>query len=233
MMEFLELLELLKLSCGCRESEEFATGPSKHSVPSPPPLSFLFPLFSHPLSPTWKQHSHLEIISTPGSTEFRPLAGPSRPSENVCSTIPGPGFPHLPPLTLSPQPPPPPHPQPPPHTHTMFPLPRLLLRGFATSAAPRATFNQVIRGARHAQPARKPVSPAMSTSGKPCMKAVCLKVTIMNPKKPNSADRKVARVRLSNDKVVTAYIPGEGVYVFFVFCCMQVTDGGGGGGGRP
>lgn len=50
------------------------------------------------------------------------------------------------------------------------------------------------------------------------MKAVCLKVTIMNPKKPNSADRKVARVRLSNDKVVTAYIPGEGVYVFVCVC---------------
>lgn len=94
----------------------------------------------------------------------------------------------------------------------MLRLPRLglLLRGFSTSAAPLATFNQVARGARHAQPARKPVSPAMSTSGKPCMKAVCLKVTIMSPKKPNSADRKIARVRLSNDKVVTAYIPGEG-----------------------
>lgn len=96
----------------------------------------------------------------------------------------------------------------------MSALPRLL-RHFTTTAAAPATFNQVIRGARRAQPARKPVSPAMSTSSKPCMKAVCLKVTIMNPKKPNSADRKVARVRLSNDKVVTAYIPGEGAFFFF------------------
>lgn len=83
-------------------------------------------------------------------------------------------------------------------------------RTFATTPTPLATYNQVIRGARKPQPARKPVSPAMSTTGKPCMKGVCLKVTIMNPKKPNSADRKIARVRLSNDKVVTAYIPGEG-----------------------
>jgi len=42
------------------------------------------------------------------------------------------------------------------------------------------------------------------------MKGVCLKVFVMAPKKPNSAERKVARVRLSSDKVVTAYIPGEG-----------------------
>lgn len=86
-------------------------------------------------------------------------------------------------------------------------------RAFSTSAPATATFNQVIRGARKPQPARKPVSPAMSTTGNPCMKGVCLKVTVMNPKKPNSADRKVARVRLSNDKVVTAYIPGEGRFL--------------------
>lgn len=44
----------------------------------------------------------------------------------------------------------------------------------------------------------------------PQKKAICLKVYTMNPKKPNSADRKVAKVRLSNEKVVIAYIPGEG-----------------------
>ena len=42
------------------------------------------------------------------------------------------------------------------------------------------------------------------------MKGVCLKVTVMKPKKPNSAERKIARVKLSSDKVITAYIPGEG-----------------------
>jgi small subunit ribosomal protein S12 len=42
------------------------------------------------------------------------------------------------------------------------------------------------------------------------MKGVCLRVGITRPKKPNSGERKTARVRLSNGKEVTAYIPGEG-----------------------
>jgi small subunit ribosomal protein S12 len=41
-------------------------------------------------------------------------------------------------------------------------------------------------------------------------RGVCVKVTTMTPKKPNSAIRKIARVRLSNAQEVTAYIPGEG-----------------------
>ena len=41
-------------------------------------------------------------------------------------------------------------------------------------------------------------------------RGVCTKVTTMTPKKPNSAIRKIARVRLSNGQEVTAYIPGEG-----------------------
>nr|YP_010620118.1 Ribosomal protein S12 [Periphykon beckeri]WAX04154.1 Ribosomal protein S12 [Periphykon beckeri] len=44
----------------------------------------------------------------------------------------------------------------------------------------------------------------------PQKKAVCLKIYTVNPKKPNSAERKVARVQLSNKKIVIAYIPGEG-----------------------
>ncbi len=44
----------------------------------------------------------------------------------------------------------------------------------------------------------------------PFKRGVCLKVTTVTPKKPNSALRKVARVRLSNGAEVTAYIPGEG-----------------------
>jgi small subunit ribosomal protein S12 len=55
---------------------------------------------------------------------------------------------------------------------------------------------------------RKPKHPAMQ--GCPQKKGVCLQVKIMTPKKPNSALRKVARVRLSNGIEVTAYIPGEG-----------------------
>lgn len=46
--------------------------------------------------------------------------------------------------------------------------------------------------------------------GNPLKRGVCLKVTTMTPKKPNSALRKIARVRLSNGMEVTAYIPGEG-----------------------
>ncbi|MCD6550610.1 30S ribosomal protein S12 [bacterium] len=44
----------------------------------------------------------------------------------------------------------------------------------------------------------------------PFKRGVCIKVSTMTPKKPNSALRKVARVRLSNGREVTAYIPGEG-----------------------
>ncbi|MCS7317178.1 MAG: 30S ribosomal protein S12 [Candidatus Dojkabacteria bacterium] len=44
----------------------------------------------------------------------------------------------------------------------------------------------------------------------PFKKGVCIKVTTMTPKKPNSANRRIAKVALSNKQVVTAYIPGEG-----------------------
>ncbi len=49
-----------------------------------------------------------------------------------------------------------------------------------------------------------------SQKGSPFKRGVCVKVTTSTPKKPNSALRKVARVRLSNGQEVTAYIPGEG-----------------------
>lgn len=44
--------------------------------------------------------------------------------------------------------------------------------------------------------------------GRPFMRGVCVKVTTMTPKKPNSALRKIARVRLTSGQEVTAYIPG-------------------------
>jgi len=47
-------------------------------------------------------------------------------------------------------------------------------------------------------------------SSAPFKRGVCIKVTTLTPKKPNSAIRKIARVRLSNGMEVTAYIPGEG-----------------------
>ena len=69
------------------------------------------------------------------------------------------------------------------------------------------TINQLVRKAR--RPVRaKPKHPAVQ--GCPQKRGVCLQVKTMTPKKPNSALRKVARVRLSNGIEVTAYIPGEG-----------------------
>lgn len=45
--------------------------------------------------------------------------------------------------------------------------------------------------------------------GRPFMRGVCVRVTTMTPKKPNSALRKIARIRLTSGQEVTAYIPGE------------------------
>lgn len=50
----------------------------------------------------------------------------------------------------------------------------------------------------------------MLHKGAPLKRGICVKVTTMTPKKPNSALRKIARVRLTNGMEVTAYIPGEG-----------------------
>ena len=69
------------------------------------------------------------------------------------------------------------------------------------------TINQLIRKPRKPQHA-KTKTPVLE--GCPQKRGVCLLVKTVTPKKPNSALRKVARVRLSNGKEVTAYIPGEG-----------------------
>ena len=69
------------------------------------------------------------------------------------------------------------------------------------------TISQLIRIPRIKPIARNKV-PALE--GQPLKRGVCLKVYTTTPKKPNSALRKVARVRLSNGFEVTAYIPGEG-----------------------
>lgn len=55
-----------------------------------------------------------------------------------------------------------------------------------------------------------PLKNRYKVTSNPFKRGVCLQVMTMTPKKPNSALRKVARVRLSNGKEVTAYIPGEG-----------------------
>lgn len=84
------------------------------------------------------------------------------------------------------------------------------IRTFTTSPFHLATYNQVRRGCRKAQRARRARSPALKN--KTQLKGVCLKTGITKPKKPNSGERKTARVRLSSGKVVTALIPGEGLF---------------------
>ena len=69
------------------------------------------------------------------------------------------------------------------------------------------TINQLLRKKRIKVKSRDKV-PALEKS--PQKRGVCVKVYTTTPKKPNSALRKVARVRLSNGHEVTAYIPGEG-----------------------
>jgi len=69
------------------------------------------------------------------------------------------------------------------------------------------TVNQLIRHGRTDKPTRNKV-PALK--GSPQKRGVCTRVYTTTPKKPNSALRKVARVRLTNGFEVTSYIPGEG-----------------------
>lgn len=82
------------------------------------------------------------------------------------------------------------------------------------------TINQLVRKSRR-KGGTKSKSPALHrvhntlrnkvyTSPSPLKRGVCLKVTTTTPRKPNSALRKIARVRLNNGMEVTAYIPGEG-----------------------
>lgn len=70
-----------------------------------------------------------------------------------------------------------------------------------------ATTNQLVRKGRK-PPKRKAKRPALE--GSPQRRGVVLRVRILNPRKPNSAERKVARVRLTNGHEVTAMVPGEG-----------------------
>ncbi len=69
------------------------------------------------------------------------------------------------------------------------------------------TINQLVRKGRK-KLIEKSKSPALQSN--PQKRGVCVRVTTMTPKKPNSALRKIARVRLTNGIEVTAYIPGVG-----------------------
>lgn len=83
-----------------------------------------------------------------------------------------------------------------------------------------STINQLVRRGR-AKASRKSKTPALTRSfnvlknrpiyfGSPFKRGVCTKVTTKTPRKPNSAIRKIARVRLTNGMEVTAYVPGIG-----------------------
>lgn len=69
------------------------------------------------------------------------------------------------------------------------------------------TLNQLVRKPRKPQQAKSKVRDLEES---PQRRGVCLQVRTVTPKKPNSALRKVARIRLSNGKEITAYIGGEG-----------------------
>jgi small subunit ribosomal protein S12 len=69
------------------------------------------------------------------------------------------------------------------------------------------TINQLVRSGRK-KPVQKTASPALKAC--PQKRGVCVRVYTSTPKKPNSALRKVARVRLTNGMEVTTYIPGVG-----------------------
>jgi len=69
------------------------------------------------------------------------------------------------------------------------------------------TINQLVRKGREKQ-RKKKATPALQNC--PQRRGVCIRVYTTTPKKPNSALRKVARVRLTNGIEVTSYIPGEG-----------------------
>src|SRR5947209_1116456 len=84
------------------------------------------------------------------------------------------------------------------------------------ASARMPSISQLVRKGRH-RPKRKVSTPGLKSSqgGKrrlaaPQRRGVCTRVYTTTPKKPNSALRKVARVRLTNGMEVTAYIPGEG-----------------------
>ena len=79
-----------------------------------------------------------------------------------------------------------------------------LRRGSLKETMP--TINQLIKKPRRALPR---INKVKDLEACPQKRGVCLQVKTMTPKKPNSALRKIARVRLSNGREVTAYIPGE------------------------
>lgn len=95
------------------------------------------------------------------------------------------------------------------------PLASTSSRLFSSSAILQSTLNQSLKRKKAVQPdagsseaGSRSRAPALL--GNPQRKGVCSKVFTMSPKKPNSANRRVARVKLTTGRTVVCYIPGEG-----------------------
>ena len=97
------------------------------------------------------------------------------------------------------------HHLPPPLTHRLSPSAQLLWSQLQSLR--HLTTNQLLAGGRVPKPKKVKYR---ALEGSPCKRGICLKVYTTAPKKPNSANRKVTRVQLSNGIKVIAYIPGEG-----------------------
>jgi len=72
------------------------------------------------------------------------------------------------------------------------------------------SFNQLISKSKTRMPKTRCKTRSTALNNCPQKKGVCFRVLTMKPKKPNSAIRKIAKVRLSSDKKITCYIPGRG-----------------------
>jgi len=69
-----------------------------------------------------------------------------------------------------------------------------------------STINQISKGRRKNK--KREITSVLA--GNPLVKGICLKVLVQKPKKPNSAQRKLAKIKLSTGFIIPAYIPGEG-----------------------
>lgn len=87
------------------------------------------------------------------------------------------------------------------------------VRQFSQTSPASATLNQIRRRGNFKtlkKRERAKISDSPNLEGGPQRRGVVIKVATMKPKKPNSSNRKICRVRLTTGKVITAFIPGEG-----------------------
>lgn len=104
----------------------------------------------------------------------------------------------------------------------MIPVPLCVCTGFNTyvfphafacqkPTAPMPTMNQLLLGTQQrTRKTRMRHKKTPALRGSPQKRGVCMRVYTKTPKKPNSAIRKIAKIRLSNTREIIAYIPGEG-----------------------